>query len=544
MAGTTNRAAGIGAIAALALAGAVAGWWFPHSAPETRGPNVLFIVWDTTRADRMSLYGNPRPTTPRLVEYAKDAVVYEQARATDMWTMPSHAAMFTGLPTSSHGVNTDWRWLDSHYLTLPEHFAAAGWDTYGFTANQFASQNCNLFQGMSAYDTVWQGEFAKASRNATREKRIARDRSTEISPGWKPDPSVPNMMWSRGMAKDAAPVAHEALIQWVTGRKDPEKPWFAFINMMEAHWPRVPSMAAREQVLDPAVLEKGFETDATLFTALSYNLRRHDYTDEEVAAQVGVYDAALVDLDSATGALLDDLKARGVLDDTIVVITADHGEYLGDHHMFDHRYGLYDSMTHVPLVVRYPGKAAARRVPGPVTTAGIWTEVVRLAGLEIPADGWRRATLAENGAVVSEYPLYDNRALDRFVKHYGDLDLTPWKRTLDAVVDGSWKLISYHDHLDAELYDLASDPGETHNLAAEQPARVSELQGQIDSWKRDVKPYEAGLRTSDDHPKSYTPSERQQLEALGYLVGDEGADEEESDAPIPKAKGQKGKRQP
>jgi arylsulfatase A-like enzyme len=538
MAGAGNSRAAVGVVLALAIAGGIGGaWWANRDRGATDRPNVLFIVWDTTRADRMSLYGNERPTTPRIEGYAKDAVVYERAYSADMWTMPSHAAMFTGLPSTAHGVNTDWRWLDSHYTTLPELFSAGGWDTYGFTANQFASQNCNLFQGMSAYDTVWQGEYAKASKQATRRKGIARDRSTEISPAWKPDPSKPNLMWSRGMAKDAGPVAHQALTRWIDSRADQEKPWFAFINMMEAHWPRVPTLEARKQVLDPATLEKGLETDATLFTALSYNLRRHEYTPEEIAAQVGVYDAALVDLDNATADLLDDLQARGLLDDTIVVLTADHGEYLGDHHMFDHRYGLYESMIHVPLVIRYPAAAPARRVKTPVTTAGVWTELARLAGLTAPSDGWKRATLAENppGPVFSEYPLADDRALARFKKNYADLDLDPWLRTLDAVVDGSYKLISYHDHIGPELYDLAADPGETRNLATEQPERVGQLQAAIDGWKAGIKPYDPALRAPEDRPKTLSNREKQMLEALGYL-GEDGepspdAGDEEEDQP-------------
>ncbi|MBA2320751.1 MAG: sulfatase-like hydrolase/transferase, partial [Deltaproteobacteria bacterium] len=312
MAASVSPRAAIGGIVLLAVAGALGGWWLSASddgdlRPRTSRtedrdgrPNVLFIVWDTTRADRMSLYGNARPTTPRIDAYAKDAVVYERAYSPDMWTMPSHAAMFTGLPTASHGVNTDWRWLDAHYTTLPELFSAAGWDTYGFTANQFASPQNNIFQGMDEFDTAWQGPAGKASKQATREKLVPRDASTEISPAWVPDRSEPNLIWERGLAKDAAPVAHEGVIRFIERRPDPEKPWFAFINMMEAHWPRVPTMKARKQVLDPATLEKGLVTDATLWTALSYNLGRHEYTPEEIAAQVGVYDAALVDLDDAT----------------------------------------------------------------------------------------------------------------------------------------------------------------------------------------------------------------------------------------------------
>lgn len=546
MATSVNRGAAAAVVGLVVVAGA-AGVWVarqggvapqPVAPPPVAAPahpNVLFIVWDTTRADRMSLYGNPRPTTPRIAQFAESAVVYERAYSADMWTMPSHSSLFTGLPTTSHGVTSDYRWLDGTYLTLPEHLAAQGYDTYGFTANQFASQNCNLFQGMGSFDTVWQGPYAKASRQATRRKLIPEDASTEISPAWRPDASKPNMMWDRGMAKDAGPVAHEAVIRWISERPDPKKPWFAFVNLMEAHWPRVPTVQARKQVMDEATYQKALTTDATLFTALSYNLDQHNYTPEEIAAQVAVYDASLVDLDNATADLLDDLQDRGLLDDTVVVLTADHGEYLGDHHMFDHRYGLYDSMTRVPLILRYPAALPPRRVAAPVSTAGVWTAVVEAAGLPMPADGWTRATLdvSTGGGAFSEYPVFDDRALTRFKKFYPNLDLTRWMRTLDAAVDGTYKLISYHDHVGTELYDLAADPGETHNLAAEQPDRVAALQAKLDAWKAGQRAYDPAARGPDDKPKTLSSKEKQMLEALGYVQDD-------GDAPGGEGEGEEG----
>jgi arylsulfatase A-like enzyme len=512
-----------GVVTAIVVAAVAGSWIAKHRVtPTSSRPNVLFVVWDTTRADRMSLYGNPRPTTPRIQAFAKTGVVYDRAYAADMWTMPTHASLFTGLPTTSHGVTTDWRWLDSSYLTLPEFLGENGWETYGFTANQFASQNCNLFQGMDSYDTVWEGRYAKDSKAAMRRKRIPGDASTEISPLHVQEPGEPNKMWDRGLFKDAAPVAHQAVVDWIDQRPDPSKPWFAFINMMEAHWPRVPSMKARQQVLDPDLLQRGLTTDATLFTAEKYNLRVHEETPEELEAQVGVYDAALVDLDNATADLLDDLDHRGLLENTIVVLTADHGEYLGDHHMFDHRYGLYDSVTHVPLVIRYPPKLTPHRVTTPVTTAGIWTTVAELAGLTVPNDGWQRGLLDETrpGPVFSEYPIPDDMALASLKRQVPQANLAPFFRTLDAVVDGSLKLLSYTDHADPELYDVLQDPGETHNLAGDRPADVAKLQGELDTWKKSLKPNDPARRLPTDKPRQSTAKERQQLCALGYLECD------------------------
>ncbi|HMV67683.1 MAG TPA: sulfatase-like hydrolase/transferase, partial [Myxococcota bacterium] len=99
----------------------------PVSEALARAPNVLLIVWDTVRADHMSAYGYAKPTTPRVAEWSKQGIRYDRAVSPGVWTLPSHASLFTGLPERGHGVNADHNWLDSGHLTMAESLSAAGY---------------------------------------------------------------------------------------------------------------------------------------------------------------------------------------------------------------------------------------------------------------------------------------------------------------------------------------------------------------------------------------------------------------------------------
>ena len=142
----------------------------PVVPPSDDRPNVLIVVWDTVRADRMSLYGYGRPTTPKLDAWAKDAVVFERATSPGMWTLPSHASMFTGLRQTEHGAKPSWRWLDHRFDTLAELLDGAGYDTFAFSSNLIASPMTNLTQGFETVHTTYKrdgvpkGRYMQAAR--------------------------------------------------------------------------------------------------------------------------------------------------------------------------------------------------------------------------------------------------------------------------------------------------------------------------------------------------------------------------------------------
>ncbi len=519
-------------VAIVGGAAAVACWGETPAPPAAEpavaaGPNVLIVLWDTVRADRMSLYGATRPTTPKLEAFARDAAVFDRAIATDMWTLPTHASMFTGRPPSSIGATASNRFVADEHVMLAEHLREAGYDTFASSANLIASPLTNLMQGFDTLLTTFRPNgraqetaFQTAAKAATQAKLLPEDRSTEVSPGWRS--ADPDAGWDKAVYKDAAPVQHRALLDWLDAREDPKRPWLAYLNFMEAHTPRIPSDANRRALLDDATRTMGLQTDASLFTEVAYMVGKRDYTDGQLEAIRGVYDASLRDLDDATDALFADLRQRGVLDDTVVILVADHGESLGEHRMMEHRYHVYEQLVHVPLVVRYPKGVPAGRRSDRVSTMDVFSTVAELTGVDVGEDPARRSTSlfgARTPQPVFIQMLDPYQSSLKEVKGaWPDLDTSNWERTFRAVYDGSDKLIvDNHDH--AELYDVDADPGETTNRAETEAERVAALKVLIADW-------EAGLAAPPKRERckakaGTSQADQEQLELLGYAEPEE-----------------------
>jgi arylsulfatase A-like enzyme len=497
------------------------------AAPDSR-PNVLVLLWDTVRADSLSLYGATRPTTPRLEAFARGAAVYEKATAPDMWTLPTHAGMFTGLWGTSHGAHATNRWLDDDHHTLAEILSEQGYATVAITANIVVSPLTNLAQGFGDVITTFRSgtlpketPFQVAAREATRAKLIERDASTEMSPAWSS--TDPDDGWAKAVYKDAAPVSHKRLTSWIDEHRD--APWFAYVNMMEAHTPRVPSLASRKALLDDDTLELGLQTDASLFTEVAYMAGRRDYSPAQLAAMRGVYDAAVRDLDTATGDLLDDLKARGDLDNTLVVIVSDHGEALGEHRLMEHRYNVYEPLVHVPLVVSHPTKVTPGRVATRVSTVDVFGTVLDAAGIPMPRNPAVRSTslLAAQrpvGAVFVQMLDPFASSLSKVRSVWPDLDTSRLTRTYGVVYDGDTKFIRCSDGAH-ELYDLLADPGEARNLFAEQPERAEALLQRLDGFEAGLPTYTPSPRRGRKSKAAMTEAARSELQALGYLDPDD-----------------------
>lgn len=515
------------AAAVIVIAGAAVAGLLATGAGARPRPNVLVVLWDTARADRMSLYGYGVPTTPRLDAFAKDAVVYDHATAPGMWTLNSHAAMFTGLYETSHGAKPAYRWLDAKYTTLAELARDSGYDTFAFSSNLIASPMTNLLQGFDTVHTSFPqegtgpGRYAKEARRATTSKLLPNDASTEMSPAFAGNAAD---QWGKSVFKDAAPVAHLALVEWLSERTAPERPFFAYLNLMEAHTPRVPSLSARKRVADDATIATALRTDASLFAENEYVIGARQYTPDELAAIGATYDAAIVDLDDATGALFDDLEAKGILDDTLVIVVADHGESLGEHRRLEHRWSMYEPLLHVPLVIRYPKKGFARVAPGRVAervnTIDLYATIVEAAGLVSPGTTFATSLVGR----TAFDPFVFSQMLDPFASQlrevrqaHPEIDTSPWARTYCAVYEGTRKLL-YTSDQQHELYDLAADPGELENLY---PRGARELETALERFESALPVYDPALRTAEDAPKGRSTEERAMLEILGYAENDE-----------------------
>jgi arylsulfatase A-like enzyme len=485
---------------------------------KAAGPNVLLILWDTVRADRMSLYGYSRPTTPYIDAFSQNALVFERAVSPGIWTVPAHGSLFTGLPVSSHGAHSLWTWLDGHHVTLAEWLGEHGYDTYLFSANVYVEDKTNLTQGFDtrhySYKEPWRGP----ARKVAAKKLIPTDQSTEISPAFQRGASRA-LGWSKSVFKDSAPVAQRALMRWLSEREG-DAPFFAYLNLMEAHSPRTPSLESRESLLSPEQLQLGLETDVSQVTLVDYTFGDTTFTTEQLDAINGVYDASVLDLDKATGALLDALDEQGILDDTIVILTADHGENLGEHGHFEHRLVIYEPLTHVPLLIYYPKAVAAGRVGEEVSTLDLFATVLDILEIKAPPTLMAGDSLLElePGVAYTEIAGAEPGWTNKIMQRYPAVDWAKMKRSYRSVNKLGWKFIQASDG-ERELYSLDEDPHELDNIVMSSPDRAQELERQLQGHLQGIPKYDRARRSPDDAPvraKAGSETERQ-LRQLGYV---------------------------
>ncbi len=284
---------------------------------------------------------------------------------------------------------------------------------------------------------------------------------------------------------------------------------------MEAHTPRLPSSASRDAVIgDPDVVARGLATDAAHIRLHFYNFGKTPYTVPELQAIGAVYDAALRDLDDATRRLFEGLDERGLLDETVVVLTSDHGENLGDHGLFNHRFALWRTLTHVPLVVWHPDLSGERRSE-PVSTRDLFGTVARLSRVRPPAGLGDWFEDPSPAATWLAEPL--RREIETVQNVHPDVELGPWMKSGHALVVGRHKIVATSDG-EVDVYDLEADPGELWPL--DDAGLERRLERELGAYLDGVAAPEPDRRTPSDvpvHQRAEDDELTENLGALGYF---------------------------
>jgi arylsulfatase A-like enzyme len=461
----------------------------------------------------MSLYGHARATTPRLDAFAQEARVFENATSAAGYTLPAHASLFTGLLPSEHCVHNASPRLDNRFATLAELLRDAGYQTFLYSENPHVSAGpSNLAQGFDTVEHPWSPGRAEAARRIVLSK-LEGDRTSELRERLAAADrgEAPASAWS---IKAAGELAEPAILAWLA-RADPARPWFVFVNYMEAHRPTIPPRRYRERLLEPAEVDQSYAVDRSWLATWEYTFGLRDYDAREIELTRATYDAALAELDELTGSLLAALEARGLLERAVVVVTSDHGELLGEHHMLDHQYALHEELLRVPLVVRDPARLVPGRDRRPVANYDLFATLLELAGVEAPPHTRGRSLLAplERRARLAEDPAPASVGIEQVRAAHPAFDPAPFLRRLRAWTDGPHKYLWSSDGRHA-LYDLARDPGESRDLAGEDPALAARLAADLDAFR-------ATLRACEPAPApAPTPEEIERLRALGYAEGE------------------------
>jgi arylsulfatase A-like enzyme len=453
--------------------------WSEHRALSALPPspagarNVVLIVWDTVRAANLSLHGYNRPTTPNLERLAGRGVRFDLAFATSSWTLPSHASLFTG--RWPHELGVSWKTpVRDDVPTLAEYLGSHGYDTAGFAANlDYCNRETGLARGFAHYEDFPLDIYDAFARYVALGHRIeisswafVLDRIVQKCFGRWYD-LAPS---SREHAKNAEDI-DRAFLRWLARRQEPSRPFFAFLNYNDAHSPyEVPDRSTAGFGLRPA---SSFDRQ-TLLLWNSLDKARLSYHDVRMAADV--YDDCISYLDRRLEILFQELSRRGVLDNTLVIITSDHGEHLGDHLLFFHGCSLYRQLVQVPLVIMdKKGVPSGRVVTEPVSQCDVPATVVDLLGLgrdaPFPGRSFTRFWRGPDPAVSPPAePLLMETGKPEFLTNQGREPAA--KGPMKSLIAGGMHYIRTADGLE-ELYLLNSDPEEKVNGAGSPNARAS-----------------------------------------------------------------------
>jgi len=493
----------LGVTAAIGCAAiAVLQWNAPLSVTQASGPampgrcNVVLITMDTVRADHLPLYGYDRDTTPHLREFARQATLYRRATAAADMTLPAHASIFTGLYPGWHGAHLGvpgypiGRPLPSQAVTLAGLLRNNGYQTAAVVGNwAYLAPSMGLDQGFTEYDSHRPVRLADSERpfylSLTARSLLGHVVGT-------------NEFAARVLR--AADI-NERGLTWLS-QAGHDKPFFLFLNYMDAHAPYIP----------PAPFDTAFPGKDPHFTPwVDYeNVRRavlsgsHLLTDPEKRHIVSQYDGTIAYMDSELGKLLDNLRARGVYENTLIIITSDHGEAFGEHNLMEHATGfLYEDQVHVPLFVKYPGQHEVQAFDAPVSEVDLMPTILDVAGISssgLQGRSLRSPRTDDSGPVYAED------------QAFGYLGKYPrFRGVRRAIFAGHLKLLTWTAG-PPQFYDLSTDPGEAHDLYRPDDPRATALLARLNAWTASIpgRPSKSP-RTPPDK------SDVDRLKSLGYI---------------------------
>ena len=426
-------------------------------------PNVILITLDTVRAANMSLYGYARATTPNIDAFAREKGVVFNAFSTAPWTLPSHASMFTGRWPHELSADHDTP-LDATYPTLAEFLRDRGYATAGFVSNlKYCGRGSGLSRGFVHYE-----DYRPSLREAASSSTLVRT----VADNFRLRRLLEN---DEHLNRITASQTNGRALAWMFDHRD--QPFFAFLNYFDAHEPYLPP-PPYDRKFGPGRAEG---KHSPLHHWLWNPAVRHQPFDDRVKQEeIDAYDGALATLDDEVGSLLLVLDKLGVLENTLVIITSDHGEEFAEHGVYEHGYSLYRPSVQVPLIVVPPRSERSKlqaSVPEPVSLRDLAATIVDVLGLraDSPFPGASMAPLW-NPLNFIMGPAEPSPLLTQVSPSSGQPDWFPSsKGEMKSVVYQGLRYIKNGDGSE-ELYDFnpAHDQWERHNLVAS-PERQQQL---------------------------------------------------------------------
>ena len=410
-------------------------------------PNVILVVLDTVRADHLSCYGYTENQTPNIDHISRDGLLFMNAYSAAPWTLPSHASMFTGLLTSQHRADWGHRFLTEDHFTLAEYLREVGYRTAGFSENPNVTSSNGLAQGFTEFHDIWRAPlFVRVMRRINDRFHFRNDRH------------------------EYARRTSGLFRRWAMNGHSSGRPIFAFINLMAAHLPRYPRTSPGGKSWSSEEVEK---IEPVNLVPERYYLDQYKLGPDELDMMRDIYDQEISYVDRCIGDLVDVLRDQQLLDNTILIITSDHGELFGEHDFIEHQLCLYEPVLRVPLIIRYPRKILPRIIDENVSTAALFSTIVEILGIpernsvqtpnEITKSALSRT--AEDMSIVAEFT-NGVKMMKRAIQHEArDFDFSPFDQDLKSIIMGNYKYIWYSTGRE-ELFDLGADPDELFDLSS------------------------------------------------------------------------------
>jgi len=490
-------------------------------------PNIILIVLDTLRNDHLELF--PGSTTPSIASFAVDSVVYKNCLSTSSWTLPAHASLFTGLYPTTHGAhlfdetggkpyNPDKYGvsypLSQNNLTLAEVLGKHGYKTYGVVANHaHLHHTTGIAKGFELYDDRYlkplhRLPLADILLHIPKITSLI-EKFTSFSGFYESNLHYRYKSKRYRMGEDINKSVKSIL-------KHASQPFFLFVNYMDTHDSYIPTKKYRMK-FPGKIKEKWLASSEALLWKNALMGKKIPLSKEKNEHLHAAYKGEVMYADAQVGDLIDFLKSSGFYNNSLIIITSDHGEFLGEHSRMRHQCGLYQQVVRVPLIIKYPKAEKTGTVLKTAQTVDVFPTVLKQLNIPVPdfvegvaLDELTNPKWGEN-ALQGEPPKrllvaeqYEARVL---VERFGDA----FKGVKRALFLYPYKYIS-NSVLDGELYDLSLDPGESVNLAEKKADIAAKMRAMLDEWLLQRKPVARKRK-----PNKIGKDAAARLKALGYL---------------------------
>jgi arylsulfatase A-like enzyme len=463
------------------------------------------IIVDTLRADHLSAYGYNRETSPQISDLGKRGVLFQNAIAPSSWTIPSHASLLTARLPREHRAERGGAHLDERFPTLAEAFRARGYRTAAFSANwwNFARRLGfgRGFMRFEDFDSVTsalvQTNMGERLQNVLLKLKVLRS--------------------SIGHSRSGT--INRDMFNWIDRSQGP---FFVVANYMDVHEPYLPAVDCLQR----------FSSLAQGSGSTFFGLSRPEYLNPaRVQDEIDAYDASIYCMDQQLGLLQQELTQRGLMRNTVLVLTSDHGEGFDEHRLMSHGNSLYRELIHVPLIMVGPGIPAGIRVPRPVSLTWLPATLLTLsggnAGPSFPGVAMQQAW---NDRPREDWP----HPVSQLRSMHLDPAAPNYASDLESILTPEWHLI-VKDKSAVELYRYDSDPRETVDLASRKNEVAHVLKDQLQKGKtghlpaadvaadraatpeRALSPHTPGPKRSQTEQERDWQKANDYLKALGYI---------------------------